>query len=216
MIKINTIQTNILREQTYILSDETNECVIIDPGFQTTKERDVFTNFIKQHQLTLKAIWLTHMHFDHIMGAEFIINNFNTPVFGNVLDLPLIKGNKILADSWGIETNDFELSITNEVRDGDIMSFGESEMTALHVPGHSQGSIVYYSSKDKFCIGGDVLFCGSIGRSDLPGGNGQQLIDGIKQKLLVLPDDTMVFPGHGQATTIGDERRYNPYLQPQI
>lgn len=216
MIKINTIQTNILREQTYILSDETNECVIIDPGFQTTKERDAFTNFIKQHQLTLKAIWLTHMHFDHIMGAEFIINNFNIPVFGNVLDLPLINGNKILADSWGIETNDFELSITNEVKDGDILNFGKSKMTALHVPGHSQGSIVYYSSEDKFCIGGDVLFCGSIGRSDLPGGNGQQLIDGIKQKLLVLPDDTTVFPGHGQATTIGDERRYNPYLQPQI
>lgn len=213
MININTISTNMLREQTYILHDDTKECVIIDPGFQYDKEKESITTFIETNGLHLKAIWFTHLHLDHIMGAQFLIEKYGAKTYASEKDRPLLIANEALAKAWGIATPLYDLNIDNDVKDGDTLSFGNSKLRAINVPGHSQGSIVYYSEEQAFCIGGDVLFRGSIGRSDFYGGDGEQLISCIKDKLLTLADDTTIFPGHGGATTIGDEKLYNPYLR---
>ena len=213
MIQINTITTNILRVQTYILQDETRECVIIDPGFQSDRERNSIDDFIKNQQLTVKALWFTHLHLDHILGAQHIIEKYNVETFACPDDRPLLIYNESFAKAWGIETPLYDLNIQHEVKDGDILHFGNSNLKAINVPGHSRGSIVYYCEEQAFCIGGDTLFRGSIGRSDFYGGSESQLIDAIKEKILTLPDDTTIFPGHGYATTVGDEKMFNPYLK---
>lgn len=220
MISINTLTTNMLHEQTYILSDETNECVIIDPGFYSDKEKNIINEFINKNNLKIKAIWFTHLHLDHMMGAQHILETYSIdgktiPTYANFLDLPLLTGNKVMAMQWGIDLPDYDLTISNNVNDGDILSFGNSNIIALHVPGHSPGSIAYYSQEQGFCISGDVLFQCSIGRSDLYGGDGMQLIQSIQQKIMSMPDDTTIFPGHGHATTVDDEKRFNPYLRQQ-
>lgn len=212
MTQINTITTNMLREQTYILHDETKECVIIDPGFYSEQGKNAIDNFIATNQLVPVAIYFTHLHLDHIMGAQHIIEKYSTPTYASALDLPLLQINKQMAMSWGIDLPDYNLEIKHCINDGDVLTFGQSELKALHVPGHSPGSIVFYSEKDAFCIGGDVLFQCSVGRSDLWGGDEYTLLSSIRQKILTLPEDTTIFPGHGHATTVGDEKRYNPYL----
>lgn len=210
---INTIITNILREQTYILSDDTNECVIIDPGFQTHQEKESIDSFLANQKLKLVAIWFTHLHLDHMMGAKYLTEKYNIPTFACEKDLILRKANKAMALAWGIDFDDDGFEITNYIADGDIMHFGNSTLKAIHVPGHSPGSIAFYSADDAFCISGDVLFNCSIGRSDLAGGDAQLLINSIKSKLFTLPDETTILPGHGYATTIADEKKYNPYLK---
>jgi len=203
-----------LQEQTYILHDETKECVIIDPGFYSQREISSIDNFIENMQLKPVAVWFTHLHFDHIMGAQHIIEKYDTPTYANEKDLPLLKANRALAISWGIDTPQYDLKISHFVNDGDMLKFGNSQFKALHTPGHSQGSIVFYSENDAFCISGDLIFQGSVGRSDFYGGDGYTLINSIREKILTLPLDTTIFPGHGPATTVEDEMKYNPYLRP--
>lgn len=213
MIKINTIITNVLREQTYILSDETHKCVIIDPGFQSIREKDSISCFLQNQNLEVEAVWFTHLHLDHIMGAEYIVDKYHVPTYACQLDMPLFKANKALAMAWGIDFDADNIIINHFISDGDEMLFGNSKLKALHVPGHSPGSIAFYSAEDAFCISGDVLFQCSIGRSDLYGGDEYQLLDSIRQKLLTLPSDTTILPGHGYATTIEYELTHNPYLK---
>lgn len=213
MISINYISTNMLREQTYILSDETKECVIIDPGFQYDREKEGITKFLEDNALTLKALWFTHLHLDHIMGAQFLIEKYGVETYASTLDRPLLIANEALANAWGIATPLYDLNIDHDVKDGDVLTFGNSSLKAISVPGHSQGSIVYHSEEQAFCIGGDVIFRGSVGRSDFYGGDGEQLICGIRNRLLSLPGETTIFPGHGGATTVEDEKNYNPFLR---
>lgn len=204
-----------MREQTYILSDETLECVIIDPGFQTQREKDSIDSFIANKGLKPVAIWFTHLHLDHIMGAQYIIDKYAVPTFACQNDLPLLKVNRAMAMAWGIDFNADNLQIDNYITDEQILHFGNSQIKALLVPGHSPGSIAFYSEEGAFCISGDVLFRCSIGRSDLYGGNEQILLNSIAQKILTLPPETTIFPGHGYATTVDDEKLHNPYLKQQ-
>lgn len=206
--------TNPLGEQTYILTDETKECVIIDPGFYVQREKDNFITFMKNQQLTIVSIWFTHLHLDHMLGTQFILETYgkNIPTYASSLDASLTQLNKAFATSWGINF-DNNITISNDIHDGDYLSFGNSRLKAINVPGHSQGSMVFYCEEQNFCVSGDVLFQYSIGRSDFPGGNEEQLIDSINRKLLTLPGETAIHPGHGQATTIDDERQYNPYIR---
>lgn len=197
----------------YVAYDpESKECAIIDPGIIEQREKDALKNFISKNGLKVTNLINTHLHIDHCIGNNFIIQEYGV---GNKAH----KGDEILGERvkqqammFGINEPVNDVEISTYLEEGDIIKIGNDELKVIHIPGHSQGSIALYNAKDKFIIVGDILFQGSIGRTDLPGGNHTQLITGIKKKLMSLPDDVTVYPGHGPSTTIGEERTYNPYL----
>ncbi|MBD5218383.1 MAG: MBL fold metallo-hydrolase [Bacteroidales bacterium] len=198
----------------YVVWDpSTKECAVIDPGIIEEKERSALKNFIAKNDLKVTNVINTHLHIDHCIGNDFVTKEFGVPSMAHKADAPLGKQIRQQAQMFGIpgEVNDVE--VTTYLEEGDVIKIGNGALEVIHVPGHSPGGIVLYDRKDGFLISGDVLFQGSVGRSDLPGGNHQQLIEGIRNKLLTLPDNTDVFSGHGPATTIGEERLHNPFLQ---
>lgn len=202
---------NPVQENTYVIWDETGECAIIDAGCFNQIEFDKLDGFIKSKNLKPVKLINTHGHFDHIFGIEQCRKAYNLNWEAHYGDNFWVEGAKEKAALFGIPIQAVSLAEV-ELHDGDEINFGNSTLKVLHVPGHSPGSVCFYNEKSKILITGDVLFNGSIGRTDLPGGDYFTLINGIKSKLIVLPDDTDVFPGHGPATTIGDEKARNPYL----
>ena len=212
MIKIEKFTFNPVRENTYVLFDETNECVIIDPGMYDAEEQNEFHRFIKENELNPVLLLNTHCHYDHVFGNKFVFDNWSLkPQFhkGELIVLQSIPG---YVPQMGLH---YELSPEPEVflPEHGTLSFGSSILELIFAPGHSPAHLCFYAKQDNFLIGGDVLFYNSIGRTDLPGGNHAQLISSIKNSLFVLPDDCSVFPGHGPATTIGFEKQHNPFLQ---
>lgn len=198
----------------YVLIDTpTGECAIVDPGMSNQKEKEALVNFIGKHDLKVTHIINTHMHIDHVIGDRLAKELFDVPLYAHKDDEML--GNHVDQQAYlfGVEEEVKSVTADHELRDGDRIQIGVSTLEVLHVPGHSPGSIALYDREGHFVVVGDALFKNSIGRTDLPGGNYGQLIDAIKDKLLALPDDTMVFPGHGPATTIGEEKKNNPFLK---
>ncbi len=212
MINVDVLVFSPFQENTYILSDATGECVIVDPGCLSDDENNHLVQFIDSKGLKPVRIIFTHLHLDHVFGSRFAKNHYNIPTVAHAGDAPVLANTKNYATMFGITMNDNPAPIDVFIEDGGTVTFGNSTLKAIHAPGHSPGSIVYYSEADGFCIAGDVLFRQSIGRTDLQGGDHQTLIASIINRLMVLPDDTKVFPGHGPATTIGFERNNNPYL----
>jgi hydroxyacylglutathione hydrolase len=211
MIKIKQFTFNPVRENTYILFDETNDCVIIDPGMYDSDEQNIFYRFIKDNNLNPVLLLNTHCHYDHVFGNKFVFDNWSLkPQFhkGELIVLQSIPG---YVPQMGLN---YELSPEPEVflPESGSVSFGSSVLELIFAPGHSPAHLCFYSRADNFLIGGDVLFYNSIGRTDLPGGNHSQLINSIRQNLFILPDDCEVFPGHGPSTTIGFEKQHNPFL----
>lgn len=211
MINIKQFTFNPYQENTYILFDETAECVIIDPGMYDAEEQNEFVNFIKSAGLKPVLLLNTHCHIDHVLGNKFVFDNWALKPQFNEGELFIMNAIPGYAPSMGIR---YELSPEPEVYlpQRGTVSFGKSTLDLIFAPGHSPAHLCFYSEPDNFLIGGDVLFYNSIGRTDLPGGNHAQLIKSIKENLFVLPDDCKVFPGHGQSTTIGFEKRTNPFL----
>lgn len=198
---------------TYVVYDtESKECVVIDPGMISDEEREAIVNFIDKNNLTPTHLINTHLHIDHCIGDGFIERKYGLGVSAHCADEVLGKRLKEQADMFGIPFSPQDVEIVHKLKDGDIIRVGNGELKVIHVPGHSPGSIVLYDEKDKFLISGDALFQGSIGRTDLPGGDHNTLLQGIKDKLFTLPDDVMVFPGHGPETRIGYERKGNPFF----
>ena len=192
-----------------ILGDETSrEAIVIDPGDDITR----IVALLAKHQLTVKQIIITHAHIDHIAGALRLKEITGAPILYNQLDLPLVKMMDIQAGWLGIPTP--KVSAPDEdLRDGQTISIVGLTGSVIHTPGHTQGSSCLYLPDQTLLIAGDTLFAGSVGRTDLPGGNTQQLLKSIHDRLLTLPDDTKVIPGHGPNTTIATERSENPFLQ---
>ena len=155
----------------------------------------------------------THLHLDHAVGNNFLKDTYKVPILAHKDDEPLGERMQQQAYMFGINENFKGVEISDYLTDGEIIKIGDGELKVISVPGHSPGSVALYDKKDGFLIAGDALFKGSIGRTDLPGGNHTQLLSSIKDKLFTLPKNTVVYPGHGPATTIGDEMRLNPYLQ---
>lgn len=212
---IKTFQFNFIEVNTYVLYDETKEAVIIDPGMMTEKEENILDAFIRQYQLTVKYVAITHAHIDHVLGCGFCARKYNVPIWMHEAGLPIYES----AVSYGVvcnlpcEKNNFP-TINRFYKAGDILRFGNGqELKVLYTPGHADGSVCLYSEAERCVFVGDVLFEGSIGRSDFPTGNIRTLLESIRTQLLTLPDDTVVYPGHGPATTIGQERATNPYVK---
>ena len=197
-----------LRCNCSILGDETSrEAIVVDPGDDIS--RIVAT--LQRHSLTVKQIVITHAHIDHIAGAQRLKQLTGAPILYNQLDLPLVKMMDIQATWLGIPTPEVPAP-DDTLNDNKIISITGLTGTILHTPGHTQGSVCFYLPQQTLLLAGDTLFAGSVGRTDLPGGNSRQLITSIHDRLLPLPDETAVIPGHGPSTTIGAERESNPFL----
>ncbi len=211
MINVHYFAFGPFQENTYVLWDETKECIVLDPGNSTANENEKLSDFISQNNLNLKRLILTHAHIDHINGNKYVFDTYGLLPEVHKDDVYFIEKHLSSATMYGlsVEQSPMPKAFINE---GDVISFGKSSLQTLHTPGHSPGSISYYNLEDKFIIGGDVLFYGSIGRSDLPMGNHDTLIKSIKEKLIPLGDDMKVYSGHGMPTTIGFERINNPFL----
>lgn len=198
---------------TYVVFDpDGKEAVIIDPGMSRPEEFDAMEKFIKRENLKVTHLINTHLHIDHAIADKWVMDKYNLPLEAHSADLPLGRGLKQQAMMFGIGNVEVKVEVGHELKEGDIIKIGSGELEVLHVPGHSPGSICLYDKKDGFVIVGDTLFQGSIGRTDLMGGNHRQLVDAIKNKLLTLPKETEVYSGHGDPTTIGIEWDTNPYL----
>lgn len=191
-----------------ILGDETSrEAIVVDPGDEISRIIDT----LKRHQLTVKQIIVTHAHIDHIAGAQHLKRLTGAPILYNQNDLPLVKMMDVQAGWLGVPTPEVappDASLEN----GAVVGIAGLTGSILHTPGHTEGSICLYLPEQKLLLAGDTLFAGSVGRTDLPGGDTRKLLKSIHDSLLVLPDEVTVIPGHGPATTIGSERESNPFL----
>ncbi len=203
------LRVGLLQCNCTVLGDEASgEAMVIDPGDDIPRIVGVLT----RHQLTLKQIVITHAHIDHIAGAQILKRLTGAPVFYNQLDLPLVRIMDIQAGWLGIATPEVAPP-DHSLEDGQIITVSGITGEILHTPGHTQGSVCMYLLGQRLLLAGDTLFSGGVGRTDLPGGDTPTLINSIQSRLMTLPEDTIVIPGHGAATTIGQEKECNPFLQ---
>jgi len=212
MFQIKVFTFNPVQENTYLLYNEEKECIIIDPGCYFDDEKDQLKSFVNLNKLEPKLLLNTHCHLDHVFGNKFIAEEYQLVLKTHPLEKQVLE----MAPASGLMFNLPFDNYQGEViylEEGDIVSMGEDELKVIHAPGHSPGSICFYCEKQRFIIGGDVLFQNSIGRTDLPLGNHEDLLKNIREKLFILPDDITVYPGHGEPTTIGHEKKENPFLQ---
>ena len=211
MIQIHSFTFNPIQENMYLLFDESKDCVIIDPGCYDDAERTILSEFIAQNGLKPVKLLNTHCHLDHIFGNGYVAKKYNLKLEFNKNDMRVFDAFQLTCDLYGMSC-DPSPQPSVFLEEGDIIEFGNSKLEILFTPGHSPGSITFYNREEKFMIAGDVLFNGSIGRTDLPGGDHETLINNIKTKLFPLGDDFKVYSGHGPVTTIGFEKKHNPFL----
>lgn len=210
MLFIKTFVFNPFSENTSVVYDESLEAVVIDPGCYEREENDELDSFINAKKLRIKYLLNTHCHIDHVLGNFHIKEKYKVPFLMHKKEEFILKAMKAYAPSYGF-ANYSEVLPDQFLEEGEYVTFGNSKLKVLFVPGHAPGHIAFYNEKEKILIGGDVLFQGSVGRTDLPGGNHETLINSIHQKLFVLPDDVVVYPGHGDTTTLGEEKISNPF-----
>lgn len=208
---IKSFENNPFLENTYILYDETGECVIIDPGMYTASEQNAIVNFIKANNLKPVQLLNTHCHIDHVLGNKFVYDQYGLKPQFHKGELEVIEQAPAWAEELGLR---YELSPAPNsfLPNNGSVSFGNIVLQLIFAPGHSPAHLCFYNSKNNILVGGDVLFRGSIGRTDLPGGDHDLLIKNIEGKLFTLPDDCVVYPGHGPETTIGFEKQHNPFF----
>jgi len=211
MASVKFFTNNPFHENTYIVYDETGECAIIDPGMETASEQNVVVNFIKSNNLKPVLLLNTHCHIDHVLGNKFIFDMYGLKPQFNKGELDLLDAVIAYAPTMGVNYDPSPLPDVYLPETG-MVTFGNTTLTLIFAPGHSPAHLCFYDEKDNILIGGDVLFDGSIGRTDLPGGNYEQLIKNIEEKLFTLPDHCTVYPGHGPSTTIGYEKNNNPFF----
>ena len=211
MLKIKVFTFSPIQENTYLLYNEHKECIIIDPGCYFPEEQQELKAFLDSNHLIPKMLLNTHCHLDHVFGNKFVAETYG-------LTLQLHPKEEVVLQMASASGLMFNLPFDNYqgkfifLKEGDRINLIEDELEVIDAPGHSPGSICFYSNSQKFIIGGDVLFNGSIGRTDLPGGDFDTLIKSIKEKLFVLPDEVIVYNGHGPETTIGNEKKFNPFV----
>ena len=211
-MKIKRFEFNMLPVNCYLVYDSTKEAAIIDPGCFYAEERDFLRDYIKSKGLTPKHLLCTHLHLDHVFGCKFIKDTYGLGIEANPADEYWLQQAPQQARTFGLTYPEIHEPIEKPLFDGDKVTFGDLELEAICVPGHSPGSLAFYSREKKVLFSGDVLFQGSIGRADLQGGNFEELKEAICNRLFTLPDDVTVYPGHGPSTTISYEKRNNPFF----
>ncbi len=212
-MKIKKFEFNMFPVNCYVLSDETGEAAIIDAGCFYEEEKQMLKRYIEAHGLKVKHLLNTHLHLDHIFGNPFILREYGLKAEANQADEFWLDQAPAHARSFGFQMPETPVPLGKYICDGDHITFGNTTLEAIHVPGHSPGSIVYYCKADSCLFSGDVLFQGSIGRADLTGGNFDELREHICSRLFILPAETIVYPGHGPSTTIGEEKADNPFFR---
>ncbi|MBS7565842.1 MBL fold metallo-hydrolase [Mucilaginibacter sp. Bleaf8] len=211
MAKIKAFPNNPYQENTYLLYDDSGECAIIDPGMYTGAEQDAVVNFIKSNDLKPVLLLNTHCHIDHVLGNKFVFDQYGLKPQFHEGEMVVLQAMPAWAQQSGIRYELSPLPDTYLPETGTV-SFGNTTLQLIFAPGHSPAHLCFYSEADQLLVGGDVLFRNSIGRTDLPGGNHTQLLSNIREKLFTLPDDVVVYPGHGPETTIGFEKATNPFF----
>ena len=213
MLNIKTFEFNMLPENTYVVWDETKEAVVIYCGCYYDSEKEEFKRFIQANGLRIVRLIDTHLHFDHVFGNRFIWETYGIGAEAHRADQPWLDQLTDRIRSFGIMECEPPVPLKGYLDEGDVVKFGNHAFTIFHVPGHSLGSLCFYCAEEHVLFTGDVLFRFSIGRTDLGGGGEELLLDGIRRKLLPLPDETRIYSGHGPASTIGEEKKYNIYLR---
>jgi hydroxyacylglutathione hydrolase len=211
MLTIRQFTFNPIQENTYVIFNEKGECFIIDPGCYDENERRELTDFIDMHRLVPKCLLNTHCHLDHIFGNKFVAARYGLPVHIHKMEKPVLDNAPAAGVRWGLPFENYtgELVYLEEGKD---VVLGNDPFRILFTPGHSPGSVSFYCAKEKVLIAGDVLFRQGIGRTDLPGGDYDTLINSIRKQLFILPEDVTVYPGHGPETSIGYEKINNPFM----
>ncbi len=212
MITVKSFEFNFFQENTYLVYDETGEAVLIDCGCYRKDEEKELSTFISDNKLTLKHLLCTHLHLDHIFGNPFILRTYGLTPEAHRLDVEQLPTPTEQAKSFGMTGRIETVPIGNYLVGNQVIKFGKSELLIITVPGHSPGGLAFYNKKNGIVVVGDTLFSGSIGRTDIWNGNHEVLTAAIRDKLFVLPEETIVYPGHGPETRIIDEKLNNPYL----
>ena len=213
MTQIISLTFNAVQENTYIVYDEdSHDAIVFDPGCFTNAEENTLRETIEEHGLTVTKLINTHCHFDHVFGNAFVKNEYRVELGLHELEVPVLEMAPMVVSMYGMPPMTPSPPADYLIKEGDVIELGEARFEVLLCPGHSPGSLCFYNRGEGYVIAGDVLFQGSIGRTDLPGGDHKTLLKSIRRQLLPLPDGVRVLPGHGGATTIGAERRDNPFL----
>ena len=210
MIHIQSFTFNPFEENTYVVYDDTREAVIIDPGCFEKAEQEELTSFVTGEKLQIKLLLNTHCHIDHVLGNYFIKQTYNVPLLVHATEVAVLRAVKTYAPNYGFPGYK-EVLPDGQLTEGVPVEFGSSSFDVIFLPGHSPGHVGFYNSSQGLLIAGDVLFYHSIGRTDLPGGNSETLLSSIHQKLFRLPDEVVVYSGHGPVTTLGEEKVHNPF-----
>ncbi|MBX2901833.1 MAG: MBL fold metallo-hydrolase [Cyclobacteriaceae bacterium] len=210
MLQIKVFTFNAFQENTYVLFDQTREAVIIDPGCYEPDEQNALHGFIETEKLKPTLLLNTHCHVDHVLGNDFVKTKYKIPLLIHEKELPVLKSVRVYAPAYGFARY-HETQPDNFLSEGNQITFGVTHLKILFLPGHAPGHVGFYNEATHSLLSGDVLFDGSIGRTDLPGGDFNTLLQSIRQKVFLLPDETTVYPGHGETTTVGKEKVTNPF-----
>jgi glyoxylase-like metal-dependent hydrolase (beta-lactamase superfamily II) len=211
MLQIHYFTFSPIQENTYLLYNEKSEACIIDPGCYTASEERELAAFVEQNGLQVTMLLQTHFHLDHIFGLKWAAEKYGLQPMMHPGEVPVLERGPAAGMMWGLPFEAYSGPV-QFIADKQVLRLGDDELEVIFAPGHAPGHVCYYSRSQGFVIGGDVLFRESIGRTDLPGGNHQQLLESIRTRLFVLDEQTIVYPGHGPHTTIGHEKQYNPFL----
>jgi hydroxyacylglutathione hydrolase len=212
MIQVVTFTFNPVQENTYVLTNEKGQALIIDPGCYFSAEEKTLQNYLQENSYTPVQLINTHCHLDHVFGNDFVAKKYGLELFIHPNEEMMLQYAPASGALYGLTFTNYNGRL-HYLNAGDTIRFGDDELKVLFAPGHSPGSIVLYCKAQHFVIGGDVLFKASIGRTDLPGGDPSQLAQSIRSQLYTLPDETIVYPGHGEPTTIGYEKKHNPFVK---
>ena len=211
MLSIQKFTFNPFQENTYVIFDDTGSAGIIDPGCHTPAEHRELEDFITSNQLRPEILLNTHCHIDHVLANAWVKRKWNLDLWIHPSEIQVLKSVEVYAPNYGFPN--YESSSADQfLEEGQSIPIGKESLRILYVPGHAPGHVVFYHPESGQCIGGDTLFRGSIGRTDLPGGDHDLLLSKIKSELFTLPASTIVYPGHGPETTIGFEKIHNPFV----
>lgn len=211
-MKVQKFTFNPFQENTFVVYDENKKGVVIDPGMYFREEEETFKNFISEEGIELLAILNTHAHLDHVAGNNFVKNTYNIPLYLHPKDLPTLSMSERSAAVYGLDAFTPSPQPDEEIKENSTLTFGDISFEVLFTPGHAPGHVVFYNAANNIVFNGDVLFQGSFGRTDLPGGNMAELKKSITEVMFALPDNTIVCTGHGGETQIGIEKQNNPIL----